>query len=152
MDYGKLIKKYKKYHFLYVGKKTMLLASNNDLQEAQEKTVKKLKSKLSFFEGKDIVRLKFIKVDSDLLKRHKKSKLKVIGGPIKIEINVLKINSNGNLKKDDKETRHDNLFITDRFIEDEDELKGTHLKKIAKKTIQRKLRKTFASINTIDKL
>ena len=82
MDYGKLIKKYKKYHFLYVGKKTMLLASNNDLTEAKEKTVKKLKSKLSFFEGKDIVRLKFIKVDPKLTDKKRKTKVNAFGGPI----------------------------------------------------------------------
>ena len=70
MDYNKLIKKYKKYHFLYVGQKTILLSSDNDLTEAKEKTVKKIKSRLSTFEGKDIVRLKFFKVDPKSLEKN----------------------------------------------------------------------------------
>ena len=149
MDYSKIIKDIGKYHFLFVTKKkTYLFASNNNLSEAKEKTLKKIKSKLSTFKDKSIIRFKITKIKDSTYKKSKNAKLTFIGGPILITIDFYKINSNGNLKMDENEDRHDTLYITEKFLENE-KIKNSHLKNIAKKAFFKKLRKTVLSINKI---
>lgn len=147
-----LIKSWKKYHFLYVGKKPILLSSDNNLDGALDKLSKKIKPKLDAFTGVDIIRLKLSRVDQNLYEKSKTAKLTAIGGPISIEIKFFKVNSNGNLKIDDKEHRHDEMYITEKFIDDKSKLKNAHLKKIASKATKKQLRKTAFTIVTIDKI
>lgn len=152
MDYNKIVNDIEKYHFLFVQKKkVILLASNNTLASAKEKTLNKIKSKLSSFEDRDIIRLKITKVKDSIYQKSKTAKITSIGGPILITIDFYKVNSNGNLKSDRDEDRNDTLYITEKFLKN-NKIKKSHLKKIAKKAFYKQIRKTVLSINTIDKI
>ena len=98
-----------------------------------------------------IVRLEIAKINDSAYKRSKKKTLTKIGGPIAIIITFYKVNSNGNMIKDNSKHMTDFVFITEKFLRN-DKLKKTHLKKIAHKAFYKLLRKSFFGILKIDKL
>ena len=151
-NYKEIIEDINKYHFLFVTKKKVcLLASSNELKEAKDKTLEKIKSKLDSFEDKVIIRFKFFKIKNSTYEDSKTAKLTSIGGPILIYLDFYQVNSKGKLVRNEKESRNDTIYITENFL-DNNKLKNSHLKLIANNAFYSRLSKTILSINTIDKL
>ena len=154
-----IIKLIGKYHFLYVykvkntnKKKVKLFDSNNKLSLAKKITKETIKSNLSRYENKSIIKFTIRKISKKLLKKNKESKIKVIGGPIQVEIRVFDVSSKGKLIINQQETRNNTIYFTEKFLEKNKKIKPIHLKKIALKVFNRKLDNRVFSVNTVDKL
>lgn len=153
MNYRKIIDNIGKYHFLFsTDKKSMLFSSNNIYNEALNKTLGKIKSKLSKLQGKQIVYIKLKKIKDDDIKQNKKSKIKFIGGVIVTIIKIYNINDKGELIIDNKEDRHNKVYFSKKFFDDNEEITTKDLKKIAYHAINRKLKSGLMDINVYNKI
>ena len=153
MNYNKIVQDIKKYHFLYVyNKKVIILASSDTLEDAKEKTLTKIQSKLSVFKDNSIVRFKIKKINKKTYEESKKTTLTSIGGPIIVDINVYRVSPNGKIKMDDTEDRNNTLYFTESFLKNNKKIKNSDLKLIALNTMYNKLDKSILAINTIDNL
>ena len=152
-----IIKDIGKYHFLYVykvkntsKKKVKLFCSDTKLSVAKKSTTNEIKSNLSRYEDKSIIKFMLTKIPKKTLKQDKKSKIKCLGGPIKVEIRVYQVSEKGKLVMDDHENRNNSIYFTDKFLEKNKKIKSIHLKKIAIKVFNNKLDKRVLAINTVD--
>lgn len=152
-----IIKDIGKYHFLYVykvkntsKKKVKLFCSDAKLSIAKKSTTDEIKSNLSRYEDKSIIKFIIKKIPKKLLKKNKESKIKSIGGPIEIDISVYQVSEKGKLVMDDHETRNNRIYFTEKFLEKNKKIKPIHLKKIAIKVFNNKLSDGLLSVNTVD--
>ena len=86
------------------------------------------------------------------LKASKNSKVKGIGGPILVDIDVFEITPKLTLKISEYEDRFNTLYITDKYLEKNKKINKKHLSKIAVKAFNNKLSKSPVAVNTIDKI
>lgn len=131
MNYSKIVKNTKKYHYLYVyNKKCIVLSSNNELSIAKDSALNKIKSKLKVFQNNTIIRFKIKLIKKSIYENSKNNKLSGIGGRIAIDINLYKVSPKGNLKMDDNEDRNTTIYLTDKYLSNVKTI-TTDLKKIA---------------------
>ena len=124
-------------------KKTKILTrGNNDTKTIDEanKIINEIGDKI---EDQYVIKLKIKKVSKKLLKENEESKIKLIGGPIKIDIIFYEI-KNLKLKKLDDFILNNNIYI------EKEDLKDNIYKKICLLTINKKLSKKLFVINSID--
>ena len=158
MNYSNIIKELKKYHFLYVTKKgVVLLASGNNLKESMQKVIDKLKPKMDKYVDKPIVRLQLIKIKKELWvtdeKKSASKNLTSYGGPIEIKVDYFIIDESGKLNPNENHSKYkkDSVFITKDFLEDT-EVTDKHLKTVAKKAMLKTLRKSMLKICTLENI
>ena len=138
----------KYYLYSYNKKKIKLINSNNNKKELI------LESKKKYFSGivKDkrenitIVILKIKKV-----KFNENQPIKMIFGPIKVEINFYQLSKRGSIKENKYETRNNHIFYTKKFLEKKKILKKD-LKKIVDFAINNKLEKRLLAPKVIDQI
>jgi len=152
MNYKQIIEDIGKYHYILVsGKKAGVLSSNNKASDAKKEALKKLKPKAEKLNKQIIIILKLSKISNKLFKQQKKEKIKLIGGPIKVEIKLHQL-INGKLVKADKFNKDNKLYITDKFLSKNKKLTLQNMKFIASAALNNKLSIIAFAINTIDKL
>ena len=84
---------------------------------------------MSKLQGKQIVYIKLKKIKDDDIKQNKKSKIKFIGGVIVAIIKIYNINDKGELIIDNKEDRHNKVYFSKKFLDDNEEITTKDLKK-----------------------
>ena len=152
MDLKEIIKDIGKYHYvLVVGKKAGILGSGNESNDAKKKTLEKIKLKNGKLNNQLVVKLKFIKVKSSLLKENVNSKIKTVGGPIQINIDFYEIIDN-QVEKLNEYSKNNKLFITSNFLKRKGEISSNDIKLIASAAHNNKLKNELLVLNTIDKL
>lgn len=139
----------KYYYILTTLKKAKILGHNDINKKAKEEANKLIKNIGEKIEDQYVVKLKIKKVSKKLLKENEESKIKLIGGPIKIDIIFYQI-ENLKLKKLVNFPLNNNIYITEKYLSNHN-ITDSILKKITIITLNKKLNKKLFSINTIDK-
>ena len=141
---------YYKYNYILTTlKKTKILSSGDTDKESKKEANKYIKENGEKWEGINVVKLKISKISNKILKENNESKIKTVGGPIKIDIIFYNI-YNLKLKKLIDFPLNNNIYITEKFLENYN-LSDKILKKIALITINKKLSNKLFVINKIDK-
>lgn len=139
----------KYYYILTTLKKAKILGHNDINKKAKDEANKLIKNIGDKIEDQYVVKLKIKKVSKKLLKENEESKIKLIGGPIKIDIIFYQI-ENLKLKKLVNFPLNNNIYITEKYLSNHN-ITDSILKKITIITLNKKLNKKLFSINTIDK-
>jgi hypothetical protein len=150
MNFNNIVSDIGKYHYLFHhGKHTILLSTGNSLVDVKKAAHKKIKSKLNIFEGRNIIRLKISKIKSSIYRDSKTAKLTSIGGPIAIDITILKVSPNGKMKIDEMDDRNTTVYVTESFLKKNGEISFNDLKKLARKVGRNKLEKSLLAVKTL---
>ena len=151
MNFNNIVSDIGKYHYLFHHGKThtILLSTGNSLVDVKEAAHKKIKSKLNIFKGRNIIRLKISKIKSSIYRDSKTAKLTSIGGPIAIDITILKVSPNGKMKIDDDDDRNTTVYVTESFLKKNGEISFNDLKKLARKVGRNKLEKSLLAVKTL---
>lgn len=139
----------KYYYILTTLKKAKILGHNDINKKAKDEANKLIKNIGDKIEDQYVVKLKIKKVSKKLLKENEESKIKLIGGPIKIDIIFYQI-ENLKLKKLVNFPLNNNIYITEKYLSNHN-ITDSILKKITIITLNKKLNKKLFSINIIDK-
>jgi hypothetical protein len=148
---SKFIKNISRYNYFVVHKgKPILLAGMNDKLIAKQKAEAKIKSQLESFKNKNIIFMRVSKVDRKLYKESKlEGNLTSIGGPIKVDISILRITRKGFLKVDENDDRNNTVFVSEEFLKNNNHLSVKDLRKIAQKVAFDQLDKSLLAINIL---
>ena len=138
-----MYKKINKY-YLYIRskKKIKFFDSHNNKKEIFINLKKNIKLKSDF----EIILITIKKV-----KYNPKQPIKMIFGPIKVEINFFQITNRGAIKTNKFETRNNHLFYTIEHLE-KNNIKLSDFKKIIKLAIDDKLEKRLLAPKTINQI
>ena len=115
MNYNKILKKIEKYYlFVFYKNKITFIGKNSNKKEIfinlkKNKNFKKLHDN---FDKVDIILLKISKIDFN-----PKQKIKMVFGPIKVDINFFILSKRGAIKTNQHETRNNHLFYTIEYLE-----------------------------------
>ena len=131
-------------YYLYIRskKKIKFFDSHNNKKEIFINLKKNIKLKSDF----EIILITIKKV-----KYNPKQPIKMIFGPIKVEINFFQITSRGAIKTNKFETRNNHLFYTNEYLE-KNNIKLSDFKKIIKLAINDKLEKRLLAPKTINQI
>ena len=131
-------------YYLYIRskKKIKFFDSHNNKKEIFINLKKNIKLKSDF----EIILITIKKV-----KYNPKQPIKMIFGPIKVEINFFKITNRGAIKTNKFETRNNHLFYTIEHLE-KNNIKLSDFKKIIKLAINDKLEKRLLAPKTINQI
>lgn len=131
-------------YYLYIRskKKIKFFDSHNNKKEIFINLKKNIKLKSDF----EIILITIKKV-----KYNPKQPIKMIFGPIKVEINFFQITNRGAIKTNKFETRNNHLFYTNEHLE-KNNIKLSDFKKIIKLAIDDKLEKKLLAPKTINQI
>jgi len=131
-------------YYLYIRskKKIKFFDSHNNKKEIFINLKKNIKLKSDF----EIILITIKKV-----KYNPKQPIKMIFGPIKVEINFFQITNRGAIKTNKFETRNNHLFYTNEYLE-KNNIKLSDFKKIIKLAIDDKLEKRLLAPKTINQI
>jgi hypothetical protein len=131
-------------YYLYIRskKKIKFFDSHNNKKEIFINLKKNIKLKSDF----EIILITIKKV-----KYNPKQPIKMIFGPIKVEINFFQITNRGAIKTNKFETRNNHLFYTTEHLE-KNNIKLSDFKKIIKLAIDDKLEKRLLAPKTINQI
>ncbi len=131
-------------YYLYIRskKKIKFFDSHNNKKEIFINLKKNIKLKSDF----EIILITIKKV-----KYNPKQPIKMIFGPIKVEINFFQITNRGAIKTNKFETRNNHLFYTIEHLE-KNNIKLSDFKKIIKLAIDDKLEKRLLAPKTINQI
>ena len=138
----------KYYIFIKKKEKLSLIAKNNNKKEIFDILKNKLKNKINKENNSNysviLLKLKNVKYDIN-------QPIKMIFGPIKVEINFFELSPKGAIKTNKYETRNNHLFFTTKFL-DNNKIKQTDLKKIVELAINNKLEKRLLAPKVIEQI
>jgi hypothetical protein len=87
MNYKEIVNNTNKYHyFITSSSKTILLSSSNDKTEAKKLALKKIEPQIDNFIGKKLILIRIKSVESAFEKQKEDKLMRLIGGPIMINI------------------------------------------------------------------
>lgn len=87
MNYKEIVNNINKYHYFITStSKTILLGSSNDKSEAKKLALKKLEPQIDNFIGKKLILIRIKSVESAFEKQKEDKLMRLIGGPIMINI------------------------------------------------------------------
>ena len=153
MDIKNIITNAEKHHYYFVQKSKVLeLSSSNSSQKAKDITLEYIKSNLHILKDQYVVYIQLKKIPNKNLKADKYSALNMIGGPIVIVIRVYKINKKSKLVMDSREDRNTQVYITQKYLIKNLEIKNKDIQKIARYTMNRLINTGLMSVNTIENL
>ena len=146
-NYDKVISQVDKYYYFIVSpKKTILLSSSNDLDEAKSNAIKKLEPKVDTFVGRKLV---FVKI-SNTYKKFKDSAntLGLVAGPIAFEFMSGLVE---NIKKitNEKETGNNKYYLSKKYIKENIDNITKDLKKLVKEYLSNLTTQTFMDVNVL---
>lgn len=144
MDITKVLKKINKY-YLYVVKnnKVKFIDSQNNKSELFKILKNKYQKNYSDY---SIVLIKIKKVDFN-----PKQPIKMVFGPIKLEIDFFQFTERGAIKMNQFEKRNNHLFYTIEFLE-KNKISKSQFKKIINLALNNKLEKRLLAPKTIDQI
>ena len=144
MNNDNVLKKFEKY-YLFIKKNSKLLIFNNNSNK--KLLFDSFKNKyINNYDGLNLILLKIYKV-----KYNPKQPIKMIFGPIKVEINFFELSKRGAIKTNKYETRNNHLFYTTEYL-DNNKISKKDFKKIVTLAIDNKLEKRLLAPKTIDQL
>lgn len=147
-----IINRVGKYHYvLVVKKKAGIIGSGNTLSKAKDEALNIISEDPNKFEGLYVIQLTIKAVSKQLLKDNKESKLKLIGGPIEIDIKYNEI-ENGDIVELDDHKKNNKIYITNEYLNKNTSIGQDILKKISASVHNNKLNSKLFSINTTDNL
>ena len=135
----------------YIDGKLFKLLSTSE-KEAKKEILLKINKNPEKFINKEIMLMHLEKIPSTYIKGDKNSSLKLLGGPIVVDITVYKIDKKGNLFIDENEDRNNKVFFTDDYLTKNEKIKKKDLEKIANYAIAGKIKRKLLSVFTIDTL
>jgi len=145
----KQLKKLSKY-FLFIIYKNKVKSVGFDNNKSslfrnfKEKYLKKIKK-----EEYNQVSLSLIKISK--VKFNPNSKIKLIAGPVKIEVTFFILSNRGAIKTNPKEKRNNHLFYTNEFLE-KNKISKKHFLKIVDMAYKDKLEKRTLAPKTINQI
>ena len=151
MDYNKLLKKFDTYYGYILNnnsKKFTKVVSGNNKKEIfnflKKYTNKKFNdTKIELY---NVVLIKIKKVEYN-----PNQPIKMVFGPIKLEIDFFEITKRFAIKTNNFENRNNHLFYTIKFLEN-NKISKKHFKKMIQLAINNKLEKRLLAPKTIDQL
>ena len=149
MDYTKVLKKINTY-YLFVKKKNKisLILKNSNKKEIFIDFKKKYLAKIKK-ENYNIVTLILLKIKQ--VPYNPKQPIKMVFGPIKVEINFFELSKRGAIKTNNFETRNNHLFYTIKYLE-KNKISSKDFKKIVELAIDNKLEKRLLAPKTIEQI
>ena len=150
MDINKILKKYTKY-YLYIKKsdKKVKLVSNSNNKNEMIKNFKSNYLKKIKKESYNLYSLILIKIKK--VNYNQNAKIKLVTGPIKVDVSIFYISNRGAIKSNPLEKRNNHLFYTLKFLK-KNKLSKKHFKLIADKAYQDKLEKRILAPKTIEQI
>lgn len=136
-----------KYYFILPKKKFKIIGKNNNIRTLITETKKKINKNKKYFIGEKIILLKLTKNKIS----NKKTKLKIITGPIKVDIIFYKITKRTAIKIDPYEDRNNLLFYTQKYL-DKHKILQKDLQKIGKAAFKKKLETRLMAPKLIDQI
>lgn len=139
-----------KYYFILPKKKFKIIGKNNNLQTLIKETKEIINKNKKYYIDQKIILLKLTK--NNITK--KKSKLKIVTGPIKVDIIFYLISKRFAIKIDPYEDRNNLLFYTQKYL-DKHKILQKDLQKIGKAAFKKKLETRLMApklINQIKKI
>ena len=146
-NYDKIIEMVDKYYYFIVSpKKTILLSSSNDLDEAKSLAIKKLEPKIEQFIGKKLVFIKIINTYND--HKDESNNLGLVAGPIAFEF-LFGLISDKKKIKNEKDSGNNKFYLSKKYIKANIDNITKDIKKIVKKYLKNINTKTFMDIHVI---
>ena len=140
------IKKY--YIFVQKKERLSLIDKNNNKKEIFSILKNKLKKKINKNNFSDytiiLLKIKSVKYDEN-------QPIKMIFGPVKVEINFFELSERGAIKTNKYETRNNHLFYTTKFLE-KNKIKQNEFKKIVEMAVKNKLEKRLLAPKVIEQV
>ena len=147
MNYKEKLSKIDKYYlFLKNKSKVSFVGNNSNKKEILLNFKKKHISKIKNYENVTLVLLKI-----KLVEFNPEQPIKMVFGPIKVDIEFLEISKRGAIKKNKYETRNNHLFYTTKYL-DKHKISKKDFKKIVSLAIDNKLEKRLLAPKTIDQI
>ena len=149
MNIDKQIKKFDKYYmFVSYKNKFKFVGNSNSKVEIFKNFKKKYLEKINkkYYLETNLILLKLTKVEFDPNK-----KIKLIAGPVKIDIVFFDLSKRGAVKENPKEKRNNHLFYTPKFLE-KNKISKKHFKLIVEKAFNNKLEKKLLAPKTIEQI
>lgn len=126
-----LIKNTGKYHYLIANsKKALLLSSNNSKNEARKEALSNIKPIIDKVKGKDILLLTIRKISEKRLKSQEDDDIQLLGGPIQITIEKIKVISENKLKNLGG-SKNNKAYFTQKFVDKNNIIDTKYLTEIA---------------------
>ena len=149
MDYDKVLKKIEKYYlFVQKNNKYSLVLKNSNKKEIfldfKNKYLNRIKK--DNYEQTTIILLKIKKVPYN-----PKQPIKMVFGPIKVEINFFELSKRGAIKINKFETRNNHLFYTIEHLE-KNKISTKDFKKIVELAVNNKLERRLLAPKTINQI
>lgn len=138
-----------KYYLFIHYKNKIKLASNSNNKTDVFKIFKNKMQDIIKKENYHMVTLILLKISKVMYDPN--SKIGIIGGPIKIDINFFYLSNRGAIKTNDNEKRNNHLFYTPQFLE-KNKVSKSHFKLIAEKAYLDKLEKRTLAPKTIEQI
>ena len=146
MNYKEIVNNINKYHYFIAStSKTVLLSSSNDKSEAKKLALKKLEPQIDTFIGKKIILLRIKSVESAFEKQKEDKLMRLIGGPIEINIEHGLITSKN--KIENKQASGNTLvYISKKYLKTHNQqIDNNDLKSIINDFVTNKLNKGLLS-------
>ena len=146
MNIDKIIKKINKYYlFINYNNKIKLILNNSNKKEIFLDFKRNYLKKIKNFQDLTIILFKIKKVNYN-----PNQPIKMVFGPVKIEINFFELTKRGAIKTNNFEKRNNHLFYTLDYLEKNKKISITDLKKVATLAFENKLEKRLLAPKTID--
>ena len=146
----KMLKKINKY-YLFINKlsknKISLIATHNNKKE----TFSILKKKIDKINPDKYSDLSLVLIKITKVKFNPEHPIKMVFGPIKVDINFFQLSKRGAITVNKYETRNNHLFYTLKYLE-KNKLKTKDFKKIVEIAITNKLEKRLLAPKTIEQI
>lgn len=149
MNYNDKLKKIEKYYlFIKKDSKISFIGNNSNKKEIFNYFKNKYLSKISKskYDNINLILLKIKKVAYN-----PKQPIKMVFGPIKIEINFFELSKRGAIKTNKYETRNNHLFYTTKYL-DKHKISKKDFRKIVSLAIDNKLEKRLLAPKTIEQI
>lgn len=144
MNYNNLLKKFDKYYlFIKKDSKIVSFGNNSNKKELFDSFKNKYINK---YDGINLILLKIYKVTYN-----PKQPIKMIFGPIKVDINFFELSKRGAIKTNKYETRNNHLFYTTEYL-DNNNISKKDFKKIVNMASDNKLEKRLLAPKTIEQI
>jgi hypothetical protein len=157
---SEILKELDKY-FIYAvsSKKSILLAKSNSKTQLRKLALDKLeinssmsKDRIDKYNGLYLYRIKLMKVHKKDYEMDKKSKIKMIGGPIVAVVERVQINITNNikLKSIDEDTTNNKIYFSPIYLKKYKTIKEDSINKIALDFAHKKFNSSLFAVNTIN--
>ena len=131
MNYKEIVNNTNKYHyFITSSSKTILIGSSNDKNEAKQLALKKIEPQIDNFIGKKLILIRIKSVESAFEKQKEDKLMRLIGGPIMINIEYGIIKSKNKIENIQAEG-NTLVYISKKYLKTHNQqIDTTDLKKI----------------------